>query len=59
MSIGDDCFIGGRAMILKRLTVGARSIVGAGAVVVNDVPADVIVAGNPARIVNQLTGSQN
>jgi acetyltransferase-like isoleucine patch superfamily enzyme len=52
--IGDDCFIGGRAMILKGVTVGARSVVGAGAVVVKNVPSDVVVAGNPARIVKHL-----
>ena len=52
--IGDDCFIGARAIILKGVTVGARSIVGAGSVVVKDVPADTIVAGNPARVIRSL-----
>ncbi len=54
VSIGDDCFIGARAMILKGVSVGARSIIGAGAVVTKDVPADVVVAGNPARVVREL-----
>jgi acetyltransferase-like isoleucine patch superfamily enzyme len=54
VSIGDDCFIGARAIVLKGVTIGARSIVGAGAVVVKDVPADVVVAGNPARIVKSI-----
>ena len=54
VSIGDDCFIGARAMVLKGVTIGARSIVGAGAVVVKDVPADGVVAGNPACIVKRL-----
>ncbi|MDG1302237.1 MAG: acyltransferase [Opitutae bacterium] len=54
--VGNDCFIGGRAMILKGVTVGDRSIVGAGSVVVKDVPSDVVVAGNPARIVKRLNG---
>jgi acetyltransferase-like isoleucine patch superfamily enzyme len=52
--IGDDVWIGTRAIILKGVTIGDRSIVGAGAVVTRDVPADVVVAGNPARIVKQL-----
>jgi acetyltransferase-like isoleucine patch superfamily enzyme len=52
--IGDDCFIGARAIILKGVSIGARSIVGAGAVVVKDVPADVVVAGNPARVIRTL-----
>lgn len=52
--IGDDCFVGARAIILKGVTVGARSIVGAGSVVVKDVPADTVVAGNPAREIRSL-----
>ena len=42
--------IGANATILPGLTIGERSMVGAGAVVTRDVPADAIVAGNPARI---------
>lgn len=53
VSIGDDCFIGARAMILKGVSVGARSIVGAGSVVTKNVPANVVVAGNPAKIVRK------
>ena len=42
--------IGSGATILSNVTIGERAIVGAGAVVTRDVPADVIVAGNPARV---------
>lgn len=52
--IEDDCFIGARAIILKGVTIGARSIVGAGAVVVKDIPSDSVVAGNPARVIKTL-----
>lgn len=52
--IGDDVWLGEGAMILKGVRVGDRSIVGAGAVVTKDVPPDVVVAGNPARVVKQL-----
>lgn len=52
--IEDDVWIGAGATILKGVTIGARSIVAAAAVVVKDVPTDVIVAGNPARIVRDL-----
>jgi maltose O-acetyltransferase len=49
ISIGDDCWIGGSAIICPGVTIGDRCIVGAGAVVTKDVPADTFVAGNPAK----------
>ena len=52
--IEDDVWIGTRAVILKGVTVGSRSVIAAGAVVSKDVPADTVVAGNPARVVKQL-----
>jgi acetyltransferase-like isoleucine patch superfamily enzyme len=52
--IGDDVWIGVAAIILKGVTIGDRSVVGAGALVTKDVPADVVVAGNPARVVKHL-----
>jgi acetyltransferase-like isoleucine patch superfamily enzyme len=39
---------------LKGVTIGARAVVGAGAVVSRDVPGDCVVAGNPARVVKGL-----
>jgi len=48
--------IGTGATILGGLEIGARSIVGAGAVVTKNVPPDSIVAGNPARIIKTITG---
>ena len=49
--IGADTFIGARAIILKGVTIGPRSIVGAGAIVSRSVPEGSIVAGNPASVV--------
>jgi maltose O-acetyltransferase len=54
IKIGNHVFIGRRAMILKGVTIGDRSIVAAYAVVTHDIPPDVIVAGNPARIVKRI-----
>jgi len=50
ISIGDDTWIGANAMILKGVSIGSGAIVGAGSVVTHDVPADSVVAGNPARL---------
>jgi maltose O-acetyltransferase len=55
ITIGDGSWIGARAIILPGVTIGRRVAVGAGAVVTKDVPDDVLVAGNPARIVRQLS----
>lgn len=49
IKVEDSAFIGGGASIRPYVTVGARAMVGMGAVVVKDVPADGLVAGNPAR----------
>lgn len=51
--IGDDVWIGSRAMILKGVTIGNGAVVAAGAIVTKDVPANVLVAGIPARIVKR------
>ena len=48
--IGENCFIGGRALILPGVTVGDGCVVGAGSVVTRDVPPGSVVAGNPARV---------
>jgi maltose O-acetyltransferase len=49
--IGDDVWIGARAIILPGIRVGSGAIIGAGAVVTKDVPDYAIIAGNPARLV--------
>ena len=46
--------IGSGATILSKITIGERAIIGAGSVVTKDVPANAIVAGNPARILRTL-----
>jgi acetyltransferase-like isoleucine patch superfamily enzyme len=53
--IGDGTWVGARAMILPGVTIGKRVVVAAGSVVTRDVPDDVLVAGNPARVVRELT----
>ena len=54
IKIGNNVWIGWGAIILKGVHIGENSIVAAGAVVVRDVPANVVVAGNPAQIVKSI-----
>lgn len=51
----EDCFVGSDTIILKGVTVGARSIIGAGSVVVKDVPPDCLAAGNPCRVISDIS----
>jgi acetyltransferase-like isoleucine patch superfamily enzyme len=54
IQIENNVWIGDSAIICKGVTIGENSIVGAGAVVVDSIPANCVAAGNPARIVKQL-----
>lgn len=49
--IGDDVIIYPNSVILGDITVGSGSIIGAGAVVIRDVPVNAVVAGNPAKVI--------
>ena len=52
--IGEDVWIGGSAVICPGVTIGDRSVIGAGSVVTKDIPADVFAAGNPCRVIRPL-----
>lgn len=52
--IGEWCWIGGHATICPGVTIGDRSVIGAGAVVVKDIPPDSLAVGNPARVIRKL-----
>lgn len=54
ISIHDNVWLGGGAVVLAGVTVGENTVVGAGAVVTKDLPADVVAVGNPARVVRHL-----
>jgi len=56
--IGENVFIGCNSIVLKGTEIGDNSVVGAGSVVSGKFPANVVIAGNPARIIKQLDNNQ-
>jgi maltose O-acetyltransferase len=54
VEIGCDVWIGGGAVILPGVRIGDRAVIGAGSAVTRDIPADVLAAGNPCRVIRHL-----
>lgn len=54
ITIGNDCWIGGGAIICPGVSIGNRCVIGAGAVVTKNIPDDSLAVGNPARVIRQL-----
>jgi maltose O-acetyltransferase len=54
ITIGDNVWLGGGAIVCPGVTIGDNSVIGAGAVVTRDIPANVIAVGNPARVVREI-----
>ncbi len=54
VELGENVFIGDHVLILKGVRIGAHSVIGAGSVVTTLIPAGVIAAGNPARVIRTL-----
>ena len=52
--IEDNVWLGGGAILLPGVRIGRNAVVGAGAVVTRDVPADTVVVGNPARVIRKI-----
>ncbi len=57
--IGDNCWIGANATICPGVTIGENSVIGAGSVVVHDIPANSVAVGNPARVIRQIDERDN
>lgn len=55
IEIGADVWVGGGALILPGVQIGARSVIGAGSVVTKDIPEGVFAAGNPCRVIREIT----
>jgi maltose O-acetyltransferase len=55
VDIGSDVWVGGAAIILPGVTIGSRTVIGAGSVVTHSIPEGVFAAGNPCRVVREIT----
>lgn len=55
IEIGSDVWIGGGAIICPGVTIGSKAVIGAGSVVTRDVPSSVFAAGNPCRVMREIT----
>ncbi len=55
VTIGDNVWIGGNTVILPGVHIGSNTVIGAGSVVTKDIPDWVVAAGNPCRVVKQIT----
>lgn len=53
ITIGNDVWVGGGAIICPGVTIGDGAVIGAGSVVTRDIPANVFAAGNPCRVIRQ------
>jgi acetyltransferase-like isoleucine patch superfamily enzyme len=57
IEIGSDVWVGGGAIICPGVRIGSRSVIGAGSVVTHDVPDKVFAAGNPCKVIPEITES--
>lgn len=55
VTIGDNVWIGGNTVILPGVHIGSNTVIGAGSVVTKDIPDWVVAAGNPCRVIRQIT----
>ena len=55
--LGDNVWLAAGVIVCPGVTIGANSVVGAGSVVIGDIPARVLAAGNPCRVIRELNGA--
>ena len=55
ITIGDNVWIGGNTVVCPGVTIGENTVIGAGSVVTHDIPANVVAAGNPCKVIRPIT----
>jgi len=58
VTIGNNVWIGGNTVILPGVTIGDNTVIGAGSVVTKSIPANVLAAGNPCRVIREITDKE-
>lgn len=59
ITIGDNVWFGGNCVVLSGVTIGNNAVIGAGSIVTKDVPANAVVAGNPARVLRYIDNEES
>ncbi len=54
IKIGNNVWIGGNVVVLPGVTIGDNTVIGAGSIVVKDIPANVVAVGNPCKVIKEL-----
>ncbi len=55
ITIGNDVWIGGNVVINPNVTIGNNVVIGSGSVITKDIPSNVVVAGNPCKVIRKIT----
>ncbi|RYG10737.1 MAG: maltose O-acetyltransferase, partial [Chitinophagaceae bacterium] len=55
ITIGDSVWLGGNVVINPGVTIGSNTVIGSGSVVTKDIPANVFAAGNPCKVIREIT----
>lgn len=55
VAIGDNVWIGGNCVILPGVKIGSNTVIGAGSIVTKEIPDNVLVAGNPCKVIREIT----
>ena len=55
ITVGDNVWIGAGVQVMPGVTIGSNVVIGGGSVVVKDIPSNVVAAGNPCRVLRQIT----
>ena len=59
VTIGNDCWLGANVVVCPGVTIGDNCVIGAGSVVVKDIPSNCFAAGNPCKVIREITEQES